>query len=70
MERDYNAETVAEISEYLSPKGSAYWLKASKGNNYRMLLKSTVVLGGTMFFGKNTGDPRNDNYDWKYLSIF
>lgn len=63
-------QKVTVKKDLISVDGSAYWLKATKANNYRLLLKSTAVFGGTMFFGKNTGDPRNADYNWKYLSIF
>jgi len=69
LKRDYGADKVADISTNMSPAGTAYWLKATNYDN-RLLIKSTAVHGGTIFFGKNTGDPRNSDYNWKYLSVF
>lgn len=70
LERDYETEEVADIKDYINPKKTAYWLKATDKNDNRLLIKSTAVVGATMFFGRNTGDPRNTNYPWKYLTTY
>ncbi len=66
--KDYNVEKVASLSAYFNKDAGVYIVKAA-GQNNRVLLRSTAVHGGTIFFGKNASDPKNADYNWKYLSI-
>ena len=66
--KDYKVENVASLSAYFNKDVGAYIVKAVKQND-RVLLRSTAVHGGTIFFGKNESDPSNADYKWKYLSI-
>ncbi len=70
MLNTFGVKSVADIHSTLNPVYTAYWINSEKSHNYRILISSTVVHGGTMFFGPNTGDPRNVNFNWSDLSKY